>query len=76
MSPVLPAFAGDLQSGSVLGGGGVEGPAFVVRRHLQRGRALNVPIAVVFADVQAAFYSILPEVILGKALALPARQAA
>ncbi len=74
LAPVLPAYAGDLQSGGVLGGG-TEGPAFAVHLHLQKGRALNSAVGVVFADMKSAFYAIMPEVILGKLLTMPGREA-
>ena len=75
LAPVLPAYAGDLQSGGVLGGG-TEGPAFAVRLHLQRGRATKATVGVVFVDMKSAFYAIMPEAILGKLLTLPGREAA
>ena len=64
LAKVLKDTAGDLQSGSVPGGG-TDFPAAAVRMFL-RGRKLRcLPAALLFVDVRGAFYSILPELAIG-----------
>jgi hypothetical protein len=51
-------------------------PSAAVRAVFEWGRQRGRPVAVLFADVRAAFYSVLTEGVLGRLLSLPARRIA
>ncbi len=67
---VVPALAkqvGDQQFGPLPVGGTVF-PSLAVTWCLQRAKTERRPVAILFLDLEAAFYSVLPEVTLGRLL--------
>ncbi len=67
MAPLLQEAAGPLQLGTVRHGV-TYGPILAVQTFLRRAAAAGKPAAVLFSDIVGAFYSVLPEVLLGELL--------
>ena len=74
-APALAAEVDALQFGAVPGGG-VEIPSAAVRFLTTYAAATSQPLALLFVDVKAAFYSCLVETVLGKLLTPAGRCAA
>jgi hypothetical protein len=72
LAPLLPDLLGPFQCGAI-SGGGVEYPAHAARLFLRQARLNGRSAAVLFGDMRAAFYSVLPEVFLGPLLPLAQR---
>ncbi len=70
--PTLTKVAQGLQLGS-MPGGGTDLPAASMRAIFEWGRSTRCSVAVLFTDLEAAFYSILTEPVVGKLLTSPAR---
>jgi hypothetical protein len=66
---------GPRQLGAIKNGGTVY-PSMAVRTFLAQSRLTGVPSAVLFVDISAAFYSVLPETVLGELMTHPSNAAA
>ncbi len=73
--PVLRQVTNGAQMGS-LPGGGTSLPAASVRAFFAWGTATHTSVAVLFADLRAAFYTVLTEEIVGQLMSEATRKAA
>ncbi len=74
MVPALATVVGVSQFGAIRGG--VTGaPSFALSLRLRRIKAVGHSVGILFIDLAAAFYTALPEVVLGRLLAPEARDA-
>ena len=73
--PVLLKVTNGAQLGSIPGGG-TSMPSAAVRAFIARGASRCTSVAVLFADLRAAFYSVLTEEVIGEVMTATTRAAA